>query len=310
MDGTKITLKGDQTMAIIVNTNMPALNIQKTLANATDGMNKSMMRMATGSKINQAADDAAGMAVSTNMTTQIEGQKTAQTNAQLGSNLLSTTEGTLDVVQKNVSRIRDLVSQAANGTYDSKALKAIRVEIQSRSDEVSRLSDSTKFNGIRLFGDTTAVTGAATVGVNIQVGAGSVAADNVINLASTMFTDVAVSCLSGNMTTANFDALLGTTAGSAATTKDASMLLSACDLALDNIVGKKTNIGAYQNRLTSAVEGLATSNTNLKAARSTIQDADIAEESASYVQNQILQQASASLLASANQAPSIAINLV
>lgn len=298
-------------MAIVVNTNMAALNIQTNLANATDQMQKSMLRMSTGSKINSAADDAAGMAVTANLTKDISGNKVAQTNIQLGSNLLSTAEGTLNTVKSNVQRIRDLVEQAGNGTYDQKAKTAIRAEIDARISEISRLSDGTEFNGIKLFGDTDATTGAATVGIRLQVGSGATAATNQITLESTLFGDVAVSVLSAGVSTANLDALLGTTGGTTeATTTDASTLLGALDTALEAITTKKTSIGAYQNRLTSATDNLKTQTTNLTAARSTISDADIAEESAAYVQAQILQNASATLLSAANQAPSIAVNLI
>ena len=287
-------------MAIIVNTNMPALQIQGTLGNARDKMNQSMLRMATGSKINSAADDSAGMAVSTNMTTQITGSKTAQSNAQIGSNLLSTQEGALDQIGAHLARIRDLAEQAGNGTYDSKARGAMLKELDQRFQEINRIGTNTTFNGIKLF--DTASTGAADM--NLQVGAGS-DSSNQLTLDKSMFATVTVSAL--GVTAAAVTASFGATAPTAAQT---TTLLQNCDAAIDAVTGKKTTIGGIQNRLTSAVSGLKTTQTNLTAARSTIQDADIAEESASYVQAQILQQASASLLSQANQAPSIAVNLV
>jgi flagellin len=287
-------------MAIIVNTNVPALQIQNTLGSATDKMNTAMLRMATGSKINSAADDAAGMAVSTNMTTQISGSKTAQANAQIGSNLLSTQEGALNVIGKHLARIRDLAEQSANGTYDSKARGAMLKELDQRFQEINRIGTNTEFNGIKLF--DTATTGAAAM--NLQVGAGS-DTSNQISLGASMFATVTVSSL--GVTAAAVTACFGATAPTAAQT---NTLLTNCDAAINAVTDKKTTIGGYQNRLGSAVEGLKVTQANLTAARSTIQDADIAEESASYVQSQILQQASASLLAQANQAPSIAVNLV
>lgn len=292
-------------MSIVINTNMSALQIQQNVNNATSAMQTSMQRMATGSKINSAADDAAGMAVSTNFQTEISGSKVAQQNAQIGSNMLTTTEGTLNVVKSNLSRIRDLVEQASNGTYDQKAKDAIRTEIMSRVDEISRLNDVSTFNGIRLFGDT-----AGTDGVKLQVGSGDAEATNTITLDATLFEDVNVSTLSATFTDTNINALLGDGAGTDATSTDASILIAALDTAIDGVTTKKTQIGAYQNRLSSAIEGLKVKQTNLTAANSTIVDSDIAEESANFVKNQILQQASASLLAQANQAPSIAINLI
>jgi flagellin len=287
-------------MAIIVNTNIPALQIQQTLGSATDKMNQAMLRMATGSKINSAADDAAGMAVSTNMSTQISGSKTAQANAQIGSNLLSTQEGALNVIGKHLARIRDLAEQSANGTYDSKARGAMLKELDQRFQEINRIGSNTDFNGIKLF--DTATTGSAAL--NLQVGAGS-DTSNQISLGAAMFATVTVSSL--GVTAAAVTACFGATSPTAA---QANTLLSNCDAAISAVTDKKTTIGGYQNRLTSAIEGLKVTQANLTSARSTIQDADIAEESASYVQSQILQQASASLLAQANQAPSIAVNLV
>jgi len=286
-------------MAIIVNTNMSALGIQQNLASAGDAMQVAMKRMATGSKINSAADDSAGMAVAANLTTTINGSKVAQTNVQLGSNLLSTSEGTLNTMKSNIQRIRDLTEQAANGTYDSKSKTAIKSEIDARVLEITRLGTSTEFNGIKLF--STSTTGAQAL--SLQVGSGA-ASDNTIALDASLFASVTASSL--GVTAASITTAFATT-GTAA---NFTTLLANCDTALDAITTKKTSIGAYQNRLASASETLKVSSLNLSAARSTIQDADIAVESANYVQNQILQQASASLLAQANQAPSIAINLI
>ena len=287
-------------MSIIVNTNMPALQIQGTLGSATDKMNKAMMRMATGSKINSAADDSAGMAVATNMTTQISGSKTAQANAQIGSNLLSTQEGALDQIGKHLARIRDLAEQAGNGTFDSKARGAMLKELDQRFQEINRIGTNTEFNGIKLF--DTASTGAAAM--NLQIGAGS-DSSNQISLSASMFATVTVSSL--GVTAAAVTASFGATAPTAAQT---TTILQNCDAAINAVTDKKTTIGGVQNRLSSAVDGLKVTQSNLTSARSTIADADIAEESASYVQSQILQQASASLLGQANQAPSIAVNLV
>ena len=303
-------------MAIIVNTNMSALQIQGSLASAGDAMKIAMQRMSTGSKINQAADDAAGMAVSTGFQTQISGSKVAQQNATLGSNLLSTAEGTLNVVSTNLSRIRDLVEQSANGTYNQKAKTAIRTEIVQRMNEIDRLGAVSTFNQIKLF-DSTAVTGTGVNGVSLQVGSGT-DANSVITLAASIFAAVNVSAIglvAVGGAAANLNLVLGQADGTGGATGAAlatavSSVLTSADTAIANITDRKTSIGAFQNRLASAVEGLKVQTTNLTAAKSTISDADIAQESASYVQNQILQNASATLLAQANQAPGIAINLI
>lgn len=303
-------------MAIVVNTNMQALQIQGNLGSAKSAMDTAMQRMSTGSKINVAADDAAGMAVSTGFDTKISGAKVAQQNAQIGSNLLTTSEGTLNVVQSNLQRIRDLVEQSANGTYNQKAKTAIRSEIMQRVDEINRLGSSTDFNGIKLF-DSSA-TGAGTTGISLQIGSGSAAATNVITLDKALFGDVTVSALglvaSGGAGAAIND-VLGNAAGTGAQTgaglaTAVTTLLNNCDTAINNITDRKTSIGGFQNRLSAAITGLKVQQTNLTAANSTIKDADIAEESANYVKAQILQQASVSLLTQANQSPSIALSLI
>ena len=138
-------------MAIVVNTNLPSLQIQTNLAAAGAAQDTAMLRMSTGLKINNAADDAAGMAVATNLTTTIRGDKVASQNIQQGSSMLTTTEGTLKEIQSNLSRIRDLTVQAANGTYDSKAIAAVKTEVVQRAVEINRLSKVANFNGIDLF---------------------------------------------------------------------------------------------------------------------------------------------------------------
>ena len=289
---------------------MQALNIQGSLASATDGMNVAMKRMSTGFKINQASDDAAGMAVSTNMETQISGASVAYQNAQIGSNLLSTAEGTLNVVQKNVQRIRDLVEQSANGSSSQEAKTAARTEIIQRRDEINRQTSGTTFNKVSLF----SASGAGVNGIDLQVGSGKDYATNVINLNSSVFAAADLSSL--GITTAAINLVLGDANGANASAAGSALqgsitaLLGQADTALTNVSNRKTTIGALQNRLSSAMEGLTVQKTNLTAANSTIKDADIAEESASYVKNQILQSASASLLSQANSQPQIALKLI
>lgn len=301
-------------MSIVVNTNLASLQIQTNLANATSANNTSMLRMSTGSKINSAADDAAGLAVATGLTTSIRGSKVASSNAQLGSSLLTTSEGTLTEIQSNLSRIRDLTEQAANGTYGSSSIDAIKTEVKQRALEINRLSKVANFNGTKLF-DSSSTAG--TSGLRLQVGTGADADTtdvdkqvNTIVVDKEIFKDATVSALklfTGASTTAQINTAVDTAFASAASI---NTFLGTCDTAIGNVTNKETLIGAYQNRITSAVNGLTVQKTNLTSARSLIQDADIAEESSNYVQSNILKQASASLLTQANQAPSIAVNLV
>src|SRR5574344_1024964 len=138
-------------MSITVNTNVQALKIQTNLSNATSKMNTSMERMSSGYKINQAADDAAGSSISTRLEANLSSSKVATSNAQIGSNMLTTAEGTLDTIQTNLQRIRDLAEQSANGTYDSTSRNAMKAEVVQRAAEINRLSANTAFNGKSLF---------------------------------------------------------------------------------------------------------------------------------------------------------------
>lgn len=295
-------------MSIVVNTNLSSLQIQSNLSAATSAQDTAMLRMSTGSKINSAADDAAGMAVATGLTTTIRGSKVATTNAQLGSSLLTTTEGTLKEIQSNLQRIRDLTEQAANGTYSSTSVSAVKTEIVQRANEINRLSKVANFNGISLFDSATGKAG--QVGVRLQIGSGTDEATNVLTLDKDMFKNATVSAiglLAGSGTSDQIKTAVDTAFTSSTNINN---FLKAADTALSNITDRETLIGGFQNRLTSAVKGLSVQQTNLSAARSVIQDADIAEESSNYIQANILKQASASLLTQANQAPSIAVNLV
>ena len=281
-------------MGIVVNTNVPSLISQRNLNSATNSLNQAMERMSTGSKINKAADDAAGLFVGITMNSQIRGSEQAQSNVQIGTNLLQKAEGDLTVIQDNIQRIRDLAIQAANEVYNEESLAAIEGEVNARLQEVSRVANASEFNGKKLFakGGVTKLT--------FQVGPNSNAGENAITI-NGIFGDMTASGTSLNMK------YTGTTF---TTVAGAETYIETCDKALENIATKRSSIGSYQNRLSSANDSLTVSIENLSAAKSTIMDADIAKESSNYVKSQILQQAAASLLTQANQAPSIALNLI
>lgn len=280
------------TMALVINTNIQALNIQGNLASATDSLNQSMKRMSTGFKINSAADDAAGSAISSQYDTTLSSSKVASQNVQIGSNLLTSTEGTLNSIKANLQRIRDLSEQSANGTYSATDRAAMLSEVQQRVLEIDRVATN---NGMGA-----GITGAA---VAIQVGTGS-SADNQISLTGSIFNAATVTGLGGAAMNA---AAVSTAFTTAAASKD---FLDDVDVALKNVSDRKTSIGAFQNRLTSAGTNLAAQQVNIAASNSTLKDADIATESANFVKAQILQQASVSLLAQANSSPQIALKLI
>ena len=338
-------------MALTINTNMGALQAQHALNNATNSLNKSIERMTTGYKINSAADDAAGLAVATKMETKLNSISVAESNAQLGSSLISTIEGNYGVIQDHLQRIRDLTEQAANGTYATDSLRAIQSEISQRLDEIDRVTANTEYNGMYLIAGDADLS---TNGLDLQVGITS-STNSVINLSSDLFQSCKASSLLnfGDAIGAGADGVINTdgkevTMG-AIDTKDkfaklcaglataadgygdvdvpdpdggadvnttlegtfgANQMLAVIDYALADISDRTTLLGATQNRVDSAQEALQVQSDNLTSSLSTVRDADIAAESSSFVSAQILQQASASLLTTANQTPSIALNLI
>ena len=282
-------------MALTINTNMGSLLVQRNMTSATNSLNKSIERMTTGYKINSAKDDAAGYYVSKNMQVQLSSTSVAQDNCDIGTNLLSTVENNYDLLTTHLQRIRDLTEQAANGTYGQESIDAIKSEIQARLAEMDRVAASCEFNGISL------MDGSAGE-INIQCGIDSTA-NSQIKLSADLFADSSASTLMGVDATAFLKQF---TAGGAQYNK----ALDQVDNAIKTISTRQTQIGAYQNRIESASDALTVRYEQTTSALSTIRDADVAEESSAYIKAQILQQASASLLATANQTPSIALNLI
>ena len=302
-------------MAIIVNTNMSALKTQKNLNNASNSLQTALERMSTGLKINKAADDAAGLYVATNLNTQISGSKVAKNNISTGNNVLSTLEGDLDVIMDNLNRIRDLSVQAANSIYDESAMGAMKDEIDQRLQEIDRISLASNFNGLQLLAGKGQL---ADNGLRLQVGANADSAANAISLEKAFFAKTDSSTLgssykgqlpNGSKLTAN-KGLSGNLELAFANASSVAQYINIIDAAIDDISSKKSTIGATMNRLDAALTSLTTVIENNTAAKSTIMDADIAEESAEYTKQQILQQTSSALLVQANQLPSLALNLI
>ena len=305
-------------MAIIVNTNLSALRTQNNLNNATTSLNQALERMSTGYKINSAKDDAAGLYIATNLNVQISGSKVAQDNIETGNNVLSMLEGDLDVILDNLNRIRDLSTQAANSIYDASAQRAMGDEVQARLDEINRITSASNFNGLKLLDGTSRLT---TDGLRLQVGANADPNGNAIIIDKSMFQKMDSSTLGADATgdvgtltvgtglAGNVDTVFGDGETAAAASLAARYLVM-IDAAIDTISSNKSTIGAMMNRLDAAASSLTTTIENNTAAKSTIMDADIAEESAEYTRQQILQQTSSALLVQANNLPSIALNLI
>ncbi len=343
--------------SLTINTNLASLTAQRNLSLATSGMNTAMERLTTGYRINSGKDDAAGSAVSTLMEAQISGYDVAESNASMGLSLLDTAEGVLDIVGDYLQRIRDLTEQAANGTYGTQSMRAIRTEVEQRMLEINRLCEVIDFNGIKLL-DGTSIAVTSETGINLQV-SNNAGASNVINLKYTLFESAKCTALivtknghssqsentwyqrtDGQKTSAlqaritnsevegfdyrgkyadinasNYaDGKLSciTAICDAVYTDDntAREFLSFIDDAIENVSERTSLIGAYMNRVESAVDAISVQKENIVSANSSIKDADVATEASNYIKYQILQQSSATLLSTANQQPSIALNLV
>ncbi len=281
-------------MALTINTNLSSLIVQKNLSSATTSLNNAIERMSTGYKINHAKDNAAGFSIANNWQTKIGSLDIASDNASMGADMLKTAEENYSLITEHLQRVRDLTEQAANGTYGADSLKAIASEMTARLNEIDRIAANAEFNGISL------MKGTGTA-VNLQVGLD--ASDNSkIALDATLFAGAASKDLIGSEIAAFVT--------KASTTSTAASALTELDKAITKVSDRQTAIGAAQNRVESAISAISVQSENLTSSLSTIKDADVANESSSYIKAQILQQASATLLATANQAPSIALNLI
>lgn len=284
-------------MALTITTNLQSLLVQKNLNSATNALNAAIERMTTGYKINHAGDNAAGFSIANNWVTKLGSIDIASDNAAMGSDLLSTAEENYDLITSHLQRVRDLTEQAANGTYGETSMNAIIAEINSRLEEVTRISKNAEYNGISLMKE-----GAAAI--KLQVGIAN-DPNSVITLAGSLFEKATATALLGNLASIDKFTEGWTTPGT-----DIASKLTVVDTAINNISTRVTNIGAAQNRVSSAASALTVQSENITSSLSTIRDADVAAVSSQYIQAQILQQASATLLATANQAPSVALNLI
>ena len=291
-------------MALTINTNISSLVAQSNLAKATSSLNTAIERMTTGYKINHASDNAAGYSIARNWETQLGSLDVAADNAATGADMLATLEDTYALVTSHLQRVRDLTEQAANGTYGSQSLQAIKSEITARLQEVDRIAANCEFNGLKMMtGDMEEIS--------LQVGLYS-DDDSQIVLDDSLFEAADIKSLFGGTDELNDVArkCVGYDSTNNDFSDDASTMLAEIDDVINTISGRITTLGAAQNRIDSAIESIAVQSENITSSLSTLRDADIAEESSNYIQAQILQQAAATLLATANQTPSIALNLL
>ncbi|SFB48133.1 flagellin [Pseudomonas sp. NFIX10] len=282
-------------MALTVNTNVTSLNVQKNLNRASDALSTSMTRLSSGLKINSAKDDAAGLQISTRMTSQIRGQTMAIKNANDGISIAQTAEGALQESTNILQRMRELAVQARNDSNGTDDRIALNKEFATMSDELTRIANSTNLNGKNL------IDGSAGT-MTFQVGSNT-GADNQITLTlGSSFDAATLSVGSGTVVISAVDSATAESATSAA--------IDAIDAALKTINTSRADLGAAQNRLTSTISNLQNINENASAALGRVQDTDFAAETAQLTKQQTLQQASTSVLAQANQLPSAVLKLL
>jgi flagellin len=270
-------------MSLRIQTNVEAFDAHRNLVNTSSALAKSMEKLSSGYRINRAADDAAGLAISEKLQSQIGGLDQAQRNAQDAVSLVQTGEGAMQEVTSMLQRVRDLAVQFNNGTLSSSDKAAITAEVSQLCAEISRIGSDTEFNGISLLTGSTSIT--------FQVGANdgetiSVTATQLFGAGSTYKVDSGIFTFGATVTLASIDA------------------------AIQNVSDARADLGAVQNRLEHTLNNLSNYEENLTASESNIKDVDMASEMVTFTKLQVLQQAGTSMLAQANQAPQSVLSLL
>ncbi|MFT9269807.1 MAG: flagellin [Liquorilactobacillus nagelii] len=317
-----------------INTNVSAMTTLRYLNQATDAKSSALTKLSSGSRINSAADDAAGLAVSEKMKAQIGGLTQAQSNAQDGVSLIQTAEGGLSQIQTMLDRMRDLAVQSSNGTLGTDDRKAIDKEFNDLKGEISRIAKTTQFNNKNLLGtsddDKKATTFTFQVGANsgqtlsVKISAMNAAALGLTNsvdivgkekLAIKAGTKLTVDTTVNGQTYTKDSTVTASVYDATADTTSADMIsannaITAIDKAIATVTTQRSTLGATQNRLNYAISNLETLNENLSEANSRIRDVDMAQEMTQFTKSNILTQAATSMLAQANAMPNSVLTLL
>ena len=273
-------------MSIDIQTNYAALSAQKNLGTSQKLLAGSFQRLSSGYRVNSAADDAAGLAISESMKSQIRSYTVAQRNAADGQSMAQTAEGSLSNLHDIMGRMRELAMQSSNGDLGSTDRGYIATEFKSLQAEVTRTQASTKFNGNLLINATTSA-------VTFQVGLNNVSSDQI----TVTFGGVSMSAVTDSGTD------LSTATG-------ALNALAIIDTGIQNVSTARSNFGTAMNRMDFATSNIQTMQLNITAANSRIRDVDVASETANLSRNQVLTQAGTAVLAQANQIPQLALSLI
>jgi flagellin len=271
-------------MSLSVQTNIEAFDAHRNLVNTSNKLSESMQKLSSGYRINKAADDAAGLAISEKLAAQVSGLTQAQQNAQDAVNLVQTADGSMNEVQSMLQRVRDLAVEYNNGTLSTADQAAITAEVAQLCAEISTIGNDTSFNGIAL------LTGNATITFQVGANDGETIATSAIKLF-------------GSGAGFAIDSSIFTFSGS-------TINLSAIDAAIENVSTNRATFGAVQNRLQHTLNNLANYQENLSASESSIKDVDMASEMVNFTKLQVLQQAGMSVLAQANQSSQSVLSLL
>ncbi|KIU03259.1 MULTISPECIES: flagellin N-terminal helical domain-containing protein [unclassified Frigoribacterium] len=287
-------------MGMQINTNLAANNTYRNLNATQNDLSKSLEKLSSGLRINRAADDAAGLAISEGLRSQVGGLTVAARNAQDGISVVQTAEGGLTEVHSILQRVRDLAVQSGNDSNNADARKAIQTEVASLGKELDRISGSTNFNGINLLDSDKSLT--------FQVGAGSTAANDQIDV---KLTDIAaVATVVKGIAAQAADPTGAATAAGLGSAGDALKAIDAIDTQIKNVSTARSELGAVQNRFEHSIASTNVAKENLTAAQSRIRDVDMAEEMVKYTRSNVLSQAGTAMLAQANQSTQGVLSLL
>ncbi|MCF6463106.1 flagellin N-terminal helical domain-containing protein [Clostridium sp. Cult1] len=312
-----------------INNNIPALNTHRMLGITNNSLEKTLERLSSGKRINKASDDAAGLAISQKMEAQVRGLRQASRNSLDGISLLQTAEGALNEVHAMLQRMRELAVQGANGIYEEDDLKAIANELKELTEQIDKIGKETTFNGIYLLkgelgtkqvggsGGTSGTTEPITE-LRLQIGANE---DQYIDIdmssINVTVTDEVGSGAKGLKITNEIikatksgDNIIGFEVNSGLDSEKFSNAISIYDDAVKRVASHRSQLGAYQNRLEHTIRNVDNTAENLTAAKSRIEDADMALEMSEFVKLNILQQAGVAMLSQANQLPQTMLQLL
>ncbi|HHV25902.1 flagellin [Anaerosalibacter bizertensis] len=282
-----------------INNNIPALNTHRIFTGNTNAMQKSLERLSSGKRINRAADDAAGMAISQKMQAQVRGLRQASRNSLDGISLIQTAEGALNEIHAMLQRMRELSVQGANGTYTEDDLKAIGDEIVQLTEQIDQIANNTEFNGKKLLNGKEKV--------QLQVGANEGQTIEIdMNDINATISGLEINDFKKEIE----DAIKAAEKDEKLSNEKIANGIEIFNTAIDRVAGMRSKLGAYQNRLEHTMKNIDNTAENLTSSMSRIEDADMALEMSEFTRLNILQQAGTAMLAQANQLPQGVLQLL